>query len=188
LILDRASEQLDLDGDEEMTKLGTFHGDDPIIKMKKVKFNIQPRDGSRSFPVKKAFSVPKLNINAQQIEWPVTKREWGYLQDVDLPHIDTNNVTILIGRDVMRVHDVLEHRSPPDGTEAPDGILTHFGWSIAGPVPESLLKRQTYRPMSVMNHTASDFLLIKTYHPMIKKRFAFSKIPSGTLASATKSD
>ncbi|XP_046632214.1 uncharacterized protein LOC124311889 [Daphnia pulicaria] len=151
LILDRASEQLDLDGDEEMTKLGTFHGDDPIIKMKKVKFNIQPRDGSRSFPVKKAFSVPKLNINAQQIEWPVTKREWGYLQDVDLPHIDTNNVTILIGRDVMRVHDVLEHRSPPDGTEAPDGILTHFGWSIAGPVPESLLKRQTYRPISVMH-------------------------------------
>ncbi len=51
----------------------------------------------------------------------------------------------------MRVHDVLEHRSPPDGTEAPDGILNHFGWSIEGPVPESLLKRQTYRPISVMH-------------------------------------
>ena len=61
---------------------------------------------------------------------------------MDLPSIDVSDITILIGRDVMRVHDVLAHRSPPDGIEAPDGILTYFGWSIAGPVPESMLKQQ----------------------------------------------
>jgi hypothetical protein len=142
LILDRSSERLDLDGVEETTTLGTFHGEDPVIKIKKVKFSIQPRDGNRSFPVKKAFSVPKINVSAQQIEWPVTERDWSYLKDVDLPSIDASDVTILIGRDFMRVHDVLAHRSPPDGIEAPDGILTYFGCSIAGPVPESMLKQQ----------------------------------------------
>lgn len=80
---------------------------------------------------------------------------------VDLQHIDANNVTILIGRDVMRVHNVLEQRSPPDGIDAPYGILTHFGWSIAGAVPESLLKRQNYRRSSVghISRQQSDELL-----------------------------
>ena len=65
---------------------------------------------------------------------------------MDLPHIHANNVPILIGR---CVHDVLDQRSPPDGTEASDGLLTHFGWSIAGPCPESLLKQQRYMPSTV---------------------------------------
>jgi hypothetical protein len=87
-----------------------FHGEDPVINIKKVKFNIQSRDGRRSFPVKRAFAVPKLNVSAQQIDWPVTKREWNYLKDVVLPLIDANIVTVLIGRDVMR--KVMQQWSP----------------------------------------------------------------------------
>ena len=114
-----------------------------------MKFNIQPRDGTRSSPVKRAFAVPKLNVSSQKIDWPVTKREWNYLKDVVLSPIDANNVTVLIGRDVLCVHDQLDQRFPPDGIEAPDALLTHFGWSIAGPVPESLLKQQRYVPNTV---------------------------------------
>ena len=99
--------------------------------------------------MKRAFAVPKLNVSAQQIDWPVTKREWNYLKDVVLSPIDANNVTVLIGRDVLCVHDQLDQRFPPDGIEAPDALLTHFGWSIAGPVPESLLKQQRYVPNTV---------------------------------------
>ena len=75
LILDRAAQRLNLCGAEGTTTLGTFHGEDPVINITKVKFNIQSRDGTRSFPVKRAFAVPKLNVSAQQIDWPVTKRE-----------------------------------------------------------------------------------------------------------------
>ena len=93
LILDRAAQRLNLFKAEGTTTLGTFHGEDPVINITKVKFNIQSRDGTRSFPVKRAFAVPKLNVSAQKIDWPVTKREWNYLKDVVLPPIDANNIS-----------------------------------------------------------------------------------------------
>ena len=69
LNLDRASERLSLDGVEGTTTLKTFHGEYPLIKKKKVKFNIQFRG---VFPVKKGFFLLKLKSTPQQIKWSVT--------------------------------------------------------------------------------------------------------------------
>ncbi|XP_059353479.1 uncharacterized protein LOC132088564 [Daphnia carinata] len=139
LILNKMSTQLQLDGPTEMTRLGTFHGEDPAIQVKRVQFHILPRDGSRSFIVKAAYSVPQMKITKRTINWPKIKYRWQHLQEPDLPHIDSSKVTVLLGRDVLRVHDVLDTRIPPDGVEAPDGLKTHFGWCLTGPVPMSVL-------------------------------------------------
>jgi len=40
------------------------------------------------------------------------------------------------------VHDSLETRYPADGIEAPDGIKTHFGWCVTGPVPASAARQE----------------------------------------------
>lgn len=55
----------------------------------------------------------------------------------DLPSIE-----VLVGRDVLRVHDELDHRYPLVNIEALDAIKTHFGWCITGPVPSRMLHPQ----------------------------------------------
>jgi hypothetical protein len=115
--------------------LAFFNGEDPEFETKRVNFNVLPRDQSRSFLVKKAFSVPKLNVNSRTIYWPGIKRQWKHLEDLDLPVIDSSKVTVLLGSDVLRIHDNFGVRILQDGVETPDGILTHFVWSLAGPVP-----------------------------------------------------
>lgn len=60
-------------------------------------------------------------------------------------------MTVLIGRDVLRIHDPLGFRFPPDGVEAPDAILTHFGWSLASPVPSFMLHDQASSSNRVMH-------------------------------------
>jgi hypothetical protein len=58
---------------EGTTTQVTFHGEDPVIQIKKVKFNIHSGDGNRSIPVKKAFFVPKLNVSAILAMFNVSK-------------------------------------------------------------------------------------------------------------------
>ena len=58
---------------EGTTTQVTFHGEHPVIQIKKMKFNIQSRDESRSIPIKKAFSVPKLNVSAILAMFNVSK-------------------------------------------------------------------------------------------------------------------
>lgn len=67
------------------------------------------------FQLKQLFSVSNLNINAQQIMWPTsgTKRKWNYLSDMKLPYVDPSKVTTFIGRDVMRIHKVLDTAFQP---------------------------------------------------------------------------
>jgi hypothetical protein len=40
---------------------------------------------------------------------------------------------------VLCVHDVLDSRYLVNGVEAPDGIQTHFGWCVTGPVATAAL-------------------------------------------------
>lgn len=83
------------------------------------------KNQSRSFIVKNAYSVPKLKITSRKTNWPALKHQWKHLNDLDLPFIDSIKVTVLLGRDVMRVHDVLDVRMPLEGIEAPDGVRPH---------------------------------------------------------------
>ncbi|XP_045023214.1 uncharacterized protein LOC123467324 [Daphnia magna] len=149
LILQNLAVQLKIDGPTEIARLGTFHGVDPEIKTTRVTFNIFPRDQSRTFTVKNAYAVPKLEVTSRKINWPALKHQWKHLNDLDFPFIDSNKVSVLLGSDVMRVHDVLDVRIPPEGIEAPDGIRTHFGWCLTGPVPTSMLQPHDKSPPKI---------------------------------------
>jgi hypothetical protein len=70
LILQDLSAHLKIDGPTEIAQLGTFHGVDPEIKTTRVNFNIFPRDQSRAFAVKNAYSVPKLEVTSWKINCP----------------------------------------------------------------------------------------------------------------------
>ena len=69
LILQSLSNHLDLAGPTEIATLATFHGEDPEFETKRVNFNVLPRDRSRSFLAKNAFSCTGLCIGL--CFWPL---------------------------------------------------------------------------------------------------------------------
>lgn len=68
------------------------------------------------------------------MNWPALKTNWSHFKDLNLTRIETSKVTVLLGREVIRVNDVLDSRITTDREIAPDSILTHFGWCLAEPV------------------------------------------------------
>ena len=139
LILASIAKKLGLDGPSQLTTIGTFHGQDPKLNVKKVKFTVYSRDKSAKFQVS-SLAVPKLNLSKKKVQWPTVKSEWKHIEDLELPAVDTSLVTILLGRNVRGVHQVSEERIAPPDSNGPDAYLTPFGWCVAGPVPLKLLQ------------------------------------------------
>jgi len=100
-------------------------------------FNIVSPESGRSFGVKSAYAVPRLQSYNINLKWETVKYQWSHLVDIETIDIDSSEIGVLLGRNVLRVHDALETRYSADGIEAPDGIKTHFGWCVTGPFPAS---------------------------------------------------
>jgi hypothetical protein len=149
LITKKAAKQLGLSGPVDHMRLSSIHGQDPVVKTEEVDFSILPRNQSKSFKVTNALAIKKLMLSERKINWPVAKREWEHIADIDLPAINSDLVTILLGRDTRGVHDTYETRRSEDGT-APEAVLTPFGWCIAGPIPNRVL--DTHRTDISIHH------------------------------------
>lgn len=102
-------------------------------------FELTNESGVKSFQVKDSFTVDQLTVTERRCDWPSAKSQYEHLSLLDLPAIDTSQVSILIGRDVRDAHDILKYAKPPEGCDAPEANLTHFGWCVVGPVPGRLL-------------------------------------------------
>ena len=137
LILQSLSKKLKLTGPMVTSPLATFHGNDPREKVRLVSFNIVSPESGRSFEIKSGYAVPRLQSYNINLKWETVKYQWSHLVDIEPIDIDSSEIGVLLGRNVLRVHDSLETRYPADGIEAPDGIKTHFGWCVTGPVPAS---------------------------------------------------
>ena len=140
LIVKKLSKKLKLKGPRLPSPLSTYHGMDPKDLVRKVSFNVLNSDTSRTFQVKTAFTVPRLQAQSAHVDWSSINQQWSHLVDIQPINTGLKRVEVLLGPDVLGVHDVLESRYPSDDIDAPDGIKTHFGWCIAGPVPTELIK------------------------------------------------
>ena len=162
LITKKAAKQLGLSGPIDHMRLTSIHGQDPVLKTEEVAFSISPRNQSKSFKVTNALSIKKLTLSERKINWPVVKREWEHIADLDLPAINSDLVTVLLGRDTRGVHDTYETRRSEDDT-APEAVLTPFGCCIAGPIPTRVL------------HTLRTHLSIHHVHPQASSFDLLSK-------------
>ena len=132
-----------------------FDGSCVEMKTRRVNFKMTNADCSRVFMAKNAYAVENINISKRRINWPFEKKRHSHLADLNLAATDQSLVTILIGRDIRDIHDILDYRKPPSGSDAPEAILTHFGWCIVGPVSDSLLLPATDN--SIVCHQISSF-------------------------------
>jgi hypothetical protein len=113
-----------LDGPTQSSPLATFHGTDPKNKVKCVSFNFLTADSSRSFEVKSAYTVPRLEIQTTNLNWQVVKHQWNHLCDIEPINADTKEICVLLEHDVLRVHDVLDSRYPADAVEVEINALS----------------------------------------------------------------
>jgi hypothetical protein len=113
-ILNHTADTLGLEGEVEMIRLGSFHGNNPLIPARNVNFSITSRDGEERFVPTTAMAVPQINFAKKRCHWPTVKLEWNHLNDLDLPTLDSSLVTVLIGRDVRGAHRTLQERCSSD--------------------------------------------------------------------------
>ena len=137
LIRNSLSKRLGLQGPLMPSPLSTYQGNDPKEIVRLVSFYIESPESGRAFEVKSAYAVQRVQAYNTNLNWETSKHLWSHLADIQPIEIDSSEIGVLLGRNILRVHDVLDTRYPADGVEAPDGIKTHFGWCIAGPVPTS---------------------------------------------------
>ena len=72
-------------------------------------------------------------MNVKQLQ-----SRWSYLSNLELPPVDSKDVTILLGNNVLPVHDIFDSRRPKIRGEAPEANLTPFGWVMVGPTGPSV--------------------------------------------------
>nr|CAH0099268.1 unnamed protein product [Daphnia galeata] len=86
----------------------------------------------------KLFLVPKISLSPRKIDWPKLKNNWAHLADINLPAIDSSQVGVLIGADQLSapIQRAIRKSIEDDG---PTAILTQFGWSVVGKIPNFLV-------------------------------------------------
>lgn len=117
---------------------------------------VQSVDGSCTLNLPSLIECNDIPSNREEIPSPVVARYYKHLHDVVeyLPEIDNNvNIELLIGRDLIECHHVLDQRIGEKGQ--PYGQKLHLGWVIIGNVclgkthlPEAICVNKT----SILSH------------------------------------
>ena len=66
------------------------------------------------------------------------EKNWAHLADINLPAIDSSQVGVLIGADQLSAHIQRAIRKSIED-DGPTAILTQFGWSVVGKIPNFLV-------------------------------------------------
>ena len=133
LILESLADQIGLNGQLETLNLGTINSD--VAKQsKRVSFSVSAvtEDASApQFQVDEAWTVSQLNLPPQKISKSMMK-SWAHLEGLDMPEVNSSEVTVLLGANVI---DAILHREVRRGNQGqPAAVLTAFGWTLTGSV------------------------------------------------------
>uniref|UniRef100_A0A5S6QEY7 Uncharacterized protein n=1 Tax=Trichuris muris TaxID=70415 RepID=A0A5S6QEY7_TRIMR len=90
-----------------------------------------------NFCLYRAVAVPRLDVGARVLHLPAVKAEWQHLKDLPFPSVTSSRVEVLIGMDVPLAHRHYDMRCDSWQRNAPVGLLTPFGWTIVGQIPNA---------------------------------------------------
>ena len=127
-------EKLELTGPAESAVIGTWHAQDPSFKSTRIEFEVSSENGNAAFQVKGAYTVPSLNLTKRPVTRDKLVKKWPHLADVPLRHVETAEVTLLIGNDHGDMLEIYKYVKDSLKPNAPKGILTPFGWTVTGNV------------------------------------------------------
>ena len=109
-------------------QLATLHGVQTVA-CGRARASLESLDGSFASPVSVVI-VDRLPVD--KVDTSLDRQKWPHLSDVDVVHLPSTEVGILIGCDVPEVHWVEDQRIGTKG--APFAIKSPLGWVVRGPL------------------------------------------------------
>ena len=95
--------------------------------------------------VEEAWTIRQLNLSPQRVTRTMMQ-DFLHQTDLDILEIDSEDVTILLGANVLEA--ILQHDERRGRPGQPVSILTAFGWTLAGSV-KSIVKPERLHVMHV---------------------------------------
>ena len=95
--------------------------------------------------VEEAWTISTVESAPQRITRTMMQ-DFPHLTDLDIPEVDSEDVTILLGANVLEA--ILQHDVRRGRPGQPVAILTAFGWTLAGSV-KSIVKPKRLHVMHV---------------------------------------
>ena len=138
LVLTDVARKAGLKGPREKMTLNGIQ-QQSVFTSQSIGFEISPQSNAdERHLVERAWIVKELNLPKMNVDMPGEKKKWPHLADIDLPKVNGELVTVLLGSDVFDLIVPLEVRTGPKGT--PRAVRTTLGWAAASHIPGSAKK------------------------------------------------
>jgi len=137
LILEKFADAIGLVGNDSTLQLGTINSSGEPIRSRKVSFHVGTVEGPETgvqITVEETWTIPQLNLPPQRVTHAMMQ-DFPHLIDLDIPEVDSEDVTILLEANVLEA--ILQHDVRRGSPGQPVAILTAFGWTLAGSVNQS---------------------------------------------------
>ena len=118
-------------------------------------------DDSVSFKIREVVKADTLPVSPNAIVSLNHLSSLPHLQDVTIPKINQDKVSLLIGFDCPNAHRILEMREG-NGTQ-PNAFKTSFGWSLLGPAINRTEDNQDMQTYFVQSDEALDHEIRKSW-------------------------
>ncbi|KFD67337.1 hypothetical protein M514_05220 [Trichuris suis] len=136
LISERLARQAGLSGPPHCLQLRTLTGETSVAA-RRTTCEISSLDGTSRFQLRQALVIPNLHLGTRIIRLPEIKEQWNHLKEVSFPTTALERVEMLIGIDAPLAHRYFDVKVSSKSRAAPVGVLTPFGWTIIGRVPNA---------------------------------------------------
>ena len=139
------AKELDLKGRKEVVSVSTpLQQEDE--KFEVVEFKLQSASGEGEvITVEEGLVTEKFNIAEKCLPEDIDRRSHSHLVDIEIPAVKLKKVSVLIGKDVSKAHEVFEVRKSNKPDSQLQALRGSLGWVITGTIHGS----QNHRNISV---------------------------------------
>ena len=139
------AKELDLKGRKEVVSVSTLlQQEDEEFEV--VEFKLQSASGEGEvITVEEGLVTEKFNIAEKFLPEDIDRRSHSHLVDIEIPAVKLKKVSVLIGKDVSKAHEVFEVRKSNKPGSRLQVLRGPLGWVITGTIHSS----QNHRNISV---------------------------------------
>ena len=125
-------------GRTERMSLTTLEKENNETTAQVISLRISNLDGSDEITIPQVFARPNLRLSSSNLVTEAEVRKWPHLKDLPLHHAEIDDVALLIGQDCPEA--LMPLTTIPGGKGEPYAVRTRLGWSVSGPVSNSMVK------------------------------------------------
>ena len=138
LCQDKLLHLLKAHGRTERLSLTTLDKESNETTAQVISLRISNLDGSDELTIPQVFARPNLRLSSSNLVTEAEVQKWPHLKDLPLHHAEIDDVTLLIRQDCPEA--LIPLTTVPGGKGEPYAVRTRLGWSVSGPVSNSVAR------------------------------------------------